>query len=98
MIIVSLSRRELEKHGACKNRGIPLFEAICGLVGSNVECISWECTPLHQVWLAVTYPWAHSWLLSKGLIPTLHLEGAYLEGAYLEGANLEGAYLYGAAV
>ena len=92
MIIVRITRAELETHGACA-AGLALFDA---LAAGDAAALPVEWTPLHDVWLSVWQPGFAAWLRERRLIPLANLRGADLGGADLRDADLGGADLGGA--
>ena len=87
MICVSITLKELQKHGACPE-GLALFRSF-SFAGEWIG--AW--TPIHALWSATAYPSFAAWARDKGIIPIVSLYGANLQGANLRGANLRGADL-----
>lgn len=98
MISVTIHRKTLEKHEACK-AGLALYDAIAAMLPESdarrdrrIRIANW--TPLHSIWAyAAGYGAFAQWLEVRGIIPHADLSRAHLYGAYLYGVNLSGANL-----
>ncbi len=104
MLVVQLSRKELEQAGACHD-GLALFDSVkagqddvrraSGRQPRRSLRMRWTLT--HQLWMATAHPSFFGWLGDVGLFSRVYTKrGADLGGADLYGANLGGADLGGA--